>query len=87
MADVGHLVIDGFKAGAIAYVVLDGFAPNPSATTVAAGLVTMGYGTPNAHKLFLDGFAANPSGIVGGTGSFSIFGGSIITGTGQDGWL
>ncbi len=77
MADTGKIATSGFGAGAIKYVVLDGFIPNPGGSIVNACLVTMGFGASNAHKIPL-------LGLVGGTsssgGGFCMFGGAIITG-------
>ncbi len=67
MADTGKIARGGYGAGAIKYVVLDGFIPNPSGGIVNACLATFGFGTANTHKLALDGFTANP--ISGGTGA------------------
>lgn len=81
MADTGKIVVEGFSAGAIKYVVLEGYAPNPAAP-LTANLITMGFGTPGG-RLVLDGFWPN---AVGGGGSSGgcIFGGAVITG--YDDW-
>lgn len=70
MADTGHLVSDGFGAGAIAYVVLEGLNPDP----VTANVINMGFGTPGG-RLVLDGF--HP-GAAGASGAFYIFGETVI---------
>ncbi len=79
MADIGKITTDGFGAGAIQYVVLGGFVPNPGSGIVDAGLVTHGFGTANAHRPVLFGFVANPGG-GGGASGFCIFGGAIVAG-------
>lgn len=73
MADTGKIATGGFGAGAIKYVVLDGFVPSP-ATLVNACIVTMGFGAANTHKIALDGFVANPP----ASGAFWVFGDAVI---------
>lgn len=75
MADTGKIAIEGFSAGAIKYVVLQGFNTNVTGT-VNACLVTLGFGVSNAHKIALIGFvgASSPS----SAGAYPIFGGTVI---------
>ncbi len=81
MADTGKIATEGYSAGAIKYVVLDGFIPNPGGGggIVNACLATFGFGTANTHKFALDGFVANPSG-VGGIGA-GISRGQVVNNT------
>lgn len=73
MADTGKIVVEGFGAGAIKYVVLDGYNTNPAAP-LTANLITMGFGTPGG-RLVLDGFSA----VAGASGgAFYIFGETVI---------
>jgi hypothetical protein len=78
MADTGKIAIEGFSAGAIKYVVLQGFVPNPAGpSALQACLATLGFGTANAHKVALLGFvgsAAPPS----AAGAYPVFGGTVI---------
>lgn len=86
MADTGHIAIEGFKAGAIKYVVIEGFNLGGSAPPLNACVISEGFGVANTHKIVLDGFCTNPS--SGGGGTFSIFGGYVLNGgMGPDGWL
>lgn len=81
MADTGHLVIGGFKAGAIEYVTLDGFVPNPSAETLVACVVSEGFGLTafDDGRLLLDGFVTNPASPGGGgSGAFYVFGDAVV---------
>lgn len=71
MADTGKIVVEGFGAGAIEYVVLEGFNPNPVALT--ANIVDMGFGSPGG-RLVLDGFW--PNAVT--SGAFWIFGDTVI---------
>lgn len=82
MADTGKLAAEGYGAGALKYMVLDGFSPNPVGPLVAC-LASMGMGAASIHARFaLDGFAANPGSGGGGSGATGgcIFGGAVITG-------
>jgi hypothetical protein len=74
VADTGKIATEGYSAGAIKYVVLEGFVPNPSAI-VNANLITMGFGAATAFDLVLDGLVANPA---VGSGAFYIFGDTVI---------
>lgn len=83
MADTGKIATVGFGAGAIKYVVLEGFLS--SAGVVVACLATFGFGTANTHKIPMLGFVGGGSTPV--SGAYCIFGGSILTSTPGDGWL
>lgn len=88
MADTGKIATGGFGAGAITYVALGGFAPNPGGVGgVNACLVTMGFGAATDANLTLLGFAANPGAAPAVGGAGSILGGAILTGAPRDGWL
>ncbi len=76
MADTGKIAIEGFSAGAIKYVVLQGFNTNVTGT-VNACLVTLGFGLANTHKIALLGFVGSSVGPTT-TGAFPIFGGTVI---------
>lgn len=71
MADTGLIVTEGFLAGAVKYVVLEGFNPNPAVLT--ANVIDMGFGTPGG-RLVLDGFWPNSA----SSGAFWIFGDTVI---------
>lgn len=73
MPDTGKIAVRGYGAGAIKYVALRGFVPNPAAI-VSACLATRGFGTANTHKVALRGFVANPT----TSGAFWIFGDTVI---------
>lgn len=76
MADIGHIVIDGFKAGAIKYVVLDGYQTATAGPLIPC-LASEGYGV-NASllgRVLLDGFTTNPA---SGGGAFYVFGDSVV---------
>lgn len=75
MPDTGKIAIGGFSAGAIKYVALDGFIPNPSGTTLNACIVSGGFGNANTHKLVIDGFTM--PGVT--SGAFYIFGDTVIS--------
>ncbi len=76
MADTGKIATEGFSAGAIKYVVLQGFNTNITGT-VNACLVTLGFGLSDAHKVALLGFVGAGSGPAT-SGAFPIFGGTVI---------
>ena len=73
MADTGKIVVEGFGAGAIEYVVLEGFNPNPVA--LAANVVDMGFGTPGG-RLVLEGFWPNAGAET--SGAFYVFGEEVL---------
>jgi hypothetical protein len=75
VADTGKIAVEGFSAGAIKYVVLQGFVPNPSGT-VNACLVTLGFGAANSHKVALLGFVGVTAPTT--TGAYPVFGGTVI---------
>jgi hypothetical protein len=77
MADTGHIAIEGFKAGAIKYVVLEGFVPNPLSFTLNACIVTMGFGIANTHKVALLGFVPGTFTPTSAR-AFYIFGESVV---------
>jgi hypothetical protein len=76
--DTGKVAVRGYGAGAIKYVALRGYVPNPPTTTLVACLATRGFGIANTHRKALRGFVANPGGGGGGTGVFYIFGGAWL---------
>jgi hypothetical protein len=76
MADTGKLAAEGYTAGAIKYMLLDGFNPNPTAALQAC-LASEGYGAVNAHLLLLDGFAVGSAPPASGK-VYAIFGGDVI---------
>ena len=76
MADTGKIATEGFGAGAIKYVVLQGFNTNVTGT-VNACLVTLGFGVANTHKIALLGFVGAGAGPTS-AGAFPIFGGTVI---------
>jgi hypothetical protein len=75
MADTGKIATEGFGAGAIKYVVLQGFNTNVIGT-VNACIVTMGFGLSNAHKIPLIGFVGASS--VGSSGAFPVIAGGTV---------
>lgn len=76
MADTGKIATEGFGAGAIKYVVLEGFNTNAGGT-VNACLVTLGFGVANIHKIALLGFVPNGS-SPSSSGAFYIFGDAVV---------
>lgn len=75
MADTGRIVTEGFGAGAIKYVLLEGYSPNPAAPPTA-NIIDMGFGTPGG-RLVLDGFWP-AAGSGGEAGAFWLFGETVI---------
>ncbi len=75
MADTGKIATEGYGAGAIKYVALEGFNTNITGN-VNACIVTMGFGVSNAHKIALLGFVG--AGTVASSGAFYIFGDTVV---------
>ncbi len=75
MADTGKIATEGYGAGAIKYVALEGFNTNVTGS-VNACIVTMGFGVANAHKIALIGFTG--AGAVAAAGAFYIFGDTVV---------
>lgn len=76
MADTGKLAIEGYSAGAIKYMVLDGLVPSTSGP-LSACLASEGYGQSamTRGRVLLDGFVTNPS---SGSGAYYIFGDAVV---------
>lgn len=78
MADTGHIAIHGFKAGAIKYVVLHGFNPNPTSSTLIKCVASRGYGQVSGtrSKFALRGYSTFVSGAPSPV-VFQVFGEDI----------